>query len=249
MSEFAQYFSELRTELNKLPSRAAKGALLERAFQIPLLWPPSEYPTERTLAEQFQRALTPWGGKVHIVKSEDEAVPKVAELIQEAKATRGSRWICPRLNRFDWEKGLAHLNLEWIIPNSQELQAGGDEGKRREMIERMEKIEVGLTDCDLAVAHTGSLVFRHSSERNGYVNLFPWTHIAIVWISQVVKTVQEAIENLEASIPDKKWSANTVFVTGPSRSGDIDLTVGQGAAGPGRFHVILIDRPENENNG
>ncbi len=239
--EFSQFFSDLRGELTKLPQRPAKGELLRRAFDIPLVWPETEYPPESSMTEQFQRALSPWGGKTHLVKSESEAMNKIVEIVKESGARRLSRYRCPRLDALDWETALRPLNVEWDIPSPKERDDAKDERRKREIMLRLEKIEVGITDCDWAVAHTGTLVFRHDSQRNGYANLFPWTHIALAWRSQLVRTIQEVMELLDREQSAKSLQSNTLFITGPSRSGDIDLTVGQGAAGPGRFHAIIVD--------
>lgn len=235
------YLAELRAELEKLPSRPAKGELLRRAMAIPLTWPESEFPATRAMADQFTSAIGGWGGKVHRVKSESEVVAKAAEIIQEAGVKRLARWPSERLNRFDWEGGLAHLAPEWIVVSQADRAAAKDEAPRREIINRLEPLELGITECDLAIAHTGSVICLHGPERDGFTNLFPWTNICVVWLSQMVRTVQDAIDKLEAMRPAGAWAQNVQFITGPSRSGDIDLTAGQGAAGPGKYHAILIE--------
>lgn len=240
-SEFAAYLGELRSELDKLPSRPAKGELLRRAMEIPLAWPESEFPAARAMADQFTSAIGGWGGKVHRVKGEAEVVAKAAEIVQESGARRLRRWRSPRLDRFEWEQGLSHLTPEWLEVSSDERAAAREESARRAIIQRLEPLEIGITDCDLAVAHTGSVVCLHDGERDGFTNLFPWTNICVVWLSQMVRTVQDAVEKLESTRPSGAWAQNVQFITGPSRSGDIDLTAGQGAAGPGRYHVILVE--------
>ena len=64
--------------------------------------------------------------------------------------------------------------------------------------------------------------------------------------SQLVPTIQDMMDRLRKDLGEDGLPPNTAFITGPSRSGDIDLTVGQGAAGPGEHHVILIDSGEKE---
>ena len=109
------------------------------------------------------------------------------------------------------------------------------------LFDRLEKMEVGITDADYAVAHTGTLLFRHSPERYAQTNLFPWTHVAVVRLSQMVRRIDDLAEIMAAEHRDRPWHPNTIFQTGPSRSGDIDIKVGQGAAGPGETYVILIE--------
>lgn len=247
--EIETYIGELRDQLNAGAARPPKGELLARSDAIELVWPEAEFPADRPLADQFSKALAAWGAKVHRVSEEAEVMPKIAELIRAAKAKKISRFACPRLDKFDWHDGLGALNLEWIMPTPEEVEAGeaganegaGNFEARRAIRNRLAEIEVGITDADLAVAHTGTLLFRFSAERSGLINLFPWTTIAIVWEAQMVRTVEDLIRYLGEVQAGEDWPCNTVFATGPSRSADIDLTVGQGAAGPGRVHIVLIE--------
>ena len=239
-TELSDYIAELRKEVEKLPRVHQRGELLERAFEIPLIWPESEYLPDRSKAEQFKAALAPWNGEVHPVADESHVVPKVAEIVRAAEAKRLSRWQCPRLDRFDWEKGLADLGVEWVLPSPEEVAAANSE-ERKAIRERLAGIDLGITDADYAVAHTGTLVCEHTAQRNGFTNLFPWTHVSIVWMSQMVGTLEELFTRFELDHKEKPWRPNTILNTGPSRSGDIDLTQGQGAAGPGSWHVVLID--------
>ncbi|MCH8333855.1 lactate utilization protein [Candidatus Sumerlaeota bacterium] len=239
--DLSKYISELKGELARLPGRPRKGELLARAGEIPLIWPEAEFPPGRSDADQFEKTLSFWGAQVHRVGSDAEVVPKVAEVIEEIGARIVSRWHCPRLDVFDWDGGLKHLDLEWIEIDPDQVAAAESFEERKKIRDRLERIEVGITDADRAVAHTGTMLFEHSPERNGFLNLFPWTHIAVLRLSQMVRTIQDLVDLLGREHAGKPWRPNTVFVTGPSRSADIDLTHGQGAAGPGRLHVVLIE--------
>lgn len=241
-SEIRSFLGHLRGELAKLPvgSRPARGELLRRAFEIPLKWPAYEFPEGRSLPEQFEKAILPWGGKVHRVKDAAEARAKALELSTEAGAKRFSRWRTPFLDGLGLEGALEPLAPEWVRVTPEEVERVRTHAERIALFERMEKIDVGLIDCDRAVAHTGSLVVYHDAVREGLTNLLPWTLIAFVRESQIVATVQEAAEGIAADFATRPVPNQLLFITGPSRSGDIDLRVGQGAAGPGRHHVIAI---------
>jgi L-lactate dehydrogenase complex protein LldG len=239
--ELSQFCTELRGLTARLPARPSKGELLNRAFQIPLVWPESEFPPDRPLHEQFQKALATWGGRVHFAANDTAVVPLVTEILKNASAKRASRWRTRLLDSLNFEESLSPLGLEWVMPLPEEVLACRDFEERRELRNRLAQIDAGIIDADLAVAHTGTLLIRHSPERNGFTNLFPWTCIAIVRTEQLVRTVQDMVDFLDRDQAGKPWQPSTIFLTGPSRSGDIDLAVGQGAAGPGQMHVVLID--------
>lgn len=227
-------------ELKKLSGRPRRGELLARAMEIPLAWPEHEYPADRSMAEQFEKALATWGGRVHRVENDSDVVAKAGELIAAAEAKKISRWRSPALEKLDWERGLAHLKLEWILPSPEEIRAAETHDALRAIRNRLAKIDVGITECDHAVAHTGTVAVRHGPDRDGFTNLLPWTNIVIVRMSQMVRTLQDLIDKLDSERRANPFPPSFQFITGPSRSGDIDLTVGQGAAGPGQYHVILI---------
>lgn len=104
---------------------------------------------------------------------------------------------------------------------------------------------VGLTGCFAAIAETGTLMLTsgpHGPTRN---NFLPDTHIVVVRDAQVLPTYEEGWTRLraQAQTPAGTWSMpRTVnFVTGPSRTGDIEQRLVLGAHGPRRLHIIVVD--------
>lgn len=240
--ELRSYFGELRRELDKLPARPPRGELLRRAFEIPLVWPDWECPPGRPVVQQMSQALAPWGGKVYGAKSREAVAAKVAEIAAESGAKRFARWRTPYLDSFGFESALASIEgIEWIAIEPREIAAAKSPAARRALLDRVERAEFAIVDCDFAVAHTGSLVVRHDGVRDGWTNLLPWTLVAVVDESRVVRDVQEAAERVSADVARDGVPSALLFTTGPSRSGDIDLRVGQGAAGPGRHHVVVLE--------
>jgi len=94
-----------------------------------------------------------------------------------------------------------------------------------------------ITPCLAAVAETGSVVFASSGETPATLNFLPDNHIVVVNESQVVNHVDDVWTTLR----DTTGSVRAVnFVTGPSRTGDIEQTIEIGAHGPRRMHVVLV---------
>lgn len=96
---------------------------------------------------------------------------------------------------------------------------------------------VGITPCIAAVAETGSVVLASGPQTPAGLNFLPETHIIMVYESQVVRYVDDVFPQLRqyTSMPR---AIN--FVTGPSRTADIEQTLEIGAHGPRRMHVLLI---------
>ena len=102
---------------------------------------------------------------------------------------------------------------------------------------------VSLTPCLAAVAETGTLMLTSGEATPTTLNFLPDTHIVVVRTGQVVASYEDGWDLLRAQSADKLWGLpRTVnFITGPSRTGDIEQRIELGAHGPRRLHVILID--------
>jgi L-lactate dehydrogenase complex protein LldG len=105
---------------------------------------------------------------------------------------------------------------------------------------------VSLTPCLAAVAETGTLMLTSSEGTPTTLNFLPDTHIVVLRAGQVVASYEDGWDLLRAQATDKLWGLpRTVnFITGPSRTGDIEQRIELGAHGPRRLHVILVDAAE-----
>lgn len=98
---------------------------------------------------------------------------------------------------------------------------------------------VGVTDCFCAIAETGTIMLLSSPQSPASVSLLPETHIALVPISRLVATMEEAFALQRAEFGALPRAVN--LISGPSRTGDIEQTIVLGAHGPCRVHLILIE--------
>jgi L-lactate dehydrogenase complex protein LldG len=97
---------------------------------------------------------------------------------------------------------------------------------------------VGVTGAFCAIAETGTLVLASGSATPAAVSLLPETHIAVVPVSRIVRGMEEAWALLRSELGRLPRAVN--FVSGPSRTADIEQTINLGAHGPYRVHIILI---------
>lgn len=98
--------------------------------------------------------------------------------------------------------------------------------------------DVGISNAQAGIAETGTLVLDSARERHRLVSLVPPVHIAIIKASAIVETLGEALALLRK---DKEISPAITFITGPSRTADIELTLAIGVHGPQKLYVI-VDR-------
>ncbi len=100
---------------------------------------------------------------------------------------------------------------------------------------------VSLTPVEGAVAETATLVLVSGPETPTTLNFLPETHIAVVRTSQLHGTYEEVFEGLRARYGPGVLPRTVNFVTGPSRTGDIEQTLQLGAHGPKRLHILLVE--------
>lgn len=97
---------------------------------------------------------------------------------------------------------------------------------------------VGITGCQCAIAETGTLMLLSGPDTPATVSLLPETHIAIVAASRIVAGMEDAWALLRAEHGEPPRAVN--FVSGPSRTGDIEQTIVLGAHGPYRVHLVVV---------
>ena len=96
--------------------------------------------------------------------------------------------------------------------------------------------DVGISTVQAAIAETGTLVLISADERHRLVSLVPPVHIAIVDASRICETLGEALTLLRNG---RELSRAVTFITGPSRTADIELTLTVGVHGPQELYVII----------
>jgi L-lactate dehydrogenase complex protein LldG len=98
-----------------------------------------------------------------------------------------------------------------------------------------------VTPALAGIAETGTLMLTSGPDSPTTLNLLPETHIVVLKKSQIVGSYEDGWTRLR-DIQDKDTMPRTVnFITGPSRTGDIEQKILMGAHGPRRLHIVLID--------
>ncbi len=97
--------------------------------------------------------------------------------------------------------------------------------------------DIGITSADYALAATGTLVMLAGPSNPRLVSLLPPAHIAVLPVSSILSDMDE----LMLTLPDPaSLSSSMVFITGPSRTADIEQMLVRGVHGPGEIHAILV---------
>ena len=122
----------------------------------------------------------------------------------------------------------------WVELEALDWRAAGVEIAVRES---RETDLVGITGSFCAIAETGTLMAVSGPRMPATVSLLPETHIAVVRKSRIVRGMEEAWQLARSELGRLPRAVN--FISGPSRTADIEQTVTLGAHGPYRVHIIL----------
>jgi L-lactate dehydrogenase complex protein LldG len=98
---------------------------------------------------------------------------------------------------------------------------------------------VGVTGAFCAIAETGTLMMLSGVDTPATTSLLPETHVAVLDPSRIVATMEDAWDLMRMEHKQPPRAVN--FISGPSRTADIEQTVTLGAHGP--YRVLLILAP------
>ncbi|MGC8862761.1 MAG: L-lactate dehydrogenase (quinone) large subunit LdhH [Armatimonadota bacterium] len=111
---------------------------------------------------------------------------------------------------------------------------------RRQFVEA----DMGISGANIAIAETGTLVIVSNEGNARLVTALPPIHVAVVGYEKLVGTLEEAtaiLKVLARSASGQKMSAYVSYITGPSRTTDIEKTLTLGVHGPTEVHVVFVD--------
>lgn len=151
-----------------------------------------------------------------------------------------------------WRKTLEDLCVSHniralMLPNQPDLLSTWEGGPDLALFDRpmealkdtlFNNIDAGLTVAECAIADTGTLVILSSPEQPRSLSLVPPIHICLLDANRLYPDMPTALDQ-------ERWSAhmptNLIFVSGPSKTADIQQTLAYGAHGPKSMIVILVD--------
>lgn len=145
---------------------------------------------------------------------------------------------------------LAAQNLPAKLVMAPHPELEGLDWSQRPLLEREARAardgdQVSLQHAWAGVAETGTLLFPSDPVRPATLNLLPDTEVVLLRASAIVGAYEEAWDRLRAERTDPMTGGfmprNLMFVTGPSRSADIEQTLELGAHGPRRLHILLVE--------
>jgi L-lactate dehydrogenase complex protein LldG len=142
-------------------------------------------------------------------------------LVTEQNIQKATIWNTSHLKKLGIADSLRSLGVELVSPNANKHE--------------MSSCDLGITEADYLLPEKGTLVLRSSAEKPRAVSLLPRVHLAIV-------TPAALRADMHQVFAEAKDSNYLVFITGPSRTADIELTVTLGVHGPKNLYVWMMGK-------
>lgn len=176
----------------------------------------SEAPSSKVL-ENFRASAEMLGVHFSLVKNNEAATKSVEETIERLGAKRVA------VSSSDFVATIIEP-----IASTQFLEKASTEV--------LFDCDLGITSAQWAIAETGTLVLESDRENSRLTSLVPTVHLCILKASRIRQTLGEILD-----LTQPELSRTMTFITGASRTSDIELTLAIGVHGPKELHVVVIE--------
>jgi L-lactate dehydrogenase complex protein LldG len=211
-------------------------------------------PQRHTLKTQLLEQLSDVGGIVACMSSVAEATAYIIRVAQEKGASSVVRWQSDMLQTLEVDSALhqhgitvhtAAPPVDNLHDNTASAMAVAE--TRQALRGVLSEADMGLSGVDWVIAETGTLVVSALPGQMRGVSLLPPVHIAVARAEQIVATLADYLLLLRAASGadlQHHLTSCVSFITGPSRTGDIELTLSVGVHGPAELHLVVLDTPD-----
>jgi L-lactate dehydrogenase complex protein LldG len=221
------------TVLDTIREHATRGALpgarRERPTRPPVLQAAAD-PADWAVA--FAAELQAAAGHAHMPASPAEALDILMDIVRRHAAGAALAWDDEHLPLPGIRPALAEAGVQVL-----DATLPVEPAARTARLAELDRAAVGITGALAGLADTGSVALASGPGRGRIVSLLPPVHVALLPVARLYPTMAAFL----AAHPDvTRLASNLVFVTGPSRTGDIEQILTLGVHGPREIHVLLL---------
>jgi L-lactate dehydrogenase complex protein LldG len=228
MSDFAAATNLMRAALKR--AGAAQNGHGETQPQA-VATPPAPTASREEMSAHFVRELKELGGKAVVVDSPQAAIDAIVEFarvfeVKSAAIGEGARTDLQPLSEALGRNGVAVFSV-----------AQAPEEKRAELRARVASADAGVVEADFGVAASGTLVFVPTPARPRSLSLVPPVNIVLLRTDYLLPNLAALMSALGV---DAMRDNPVAFVTGPSRTADIEKRLVRGVHGPKTLYAVLV---------
>jgi len=178
------------------------------------------------LETQFIGELNKVNTNVIEAGSEDEVKSFLQDIIKEKELKSFAIWESQFLKEINLKQDFKDTGLKLITAKNKNRMANAD---------------IGITEVDYAIADTGTLVLLTDKNQPRSVSLLPPIHVAIVRPANLVRNIKDLFIILKSRLQNSEDITSCMtFITGPSRTADIELSLTLGVHGPKELYVVIL---------
>ncbi|MDN4085758.1 LutC/YkgG family protein [Paenibacillus polymyxa] len=193
----------------------------------PAFWHKFEWSAEQCI-EEFTANFTSVGGRVVRLPDLKKAADWIAHKARELGAAYIVRQNEPDLDALQLEAALPEVRLSvWNTDPAEDWKA------------RAAEADIGIVMADEAAAYTGSVAVLSSPQKGRSVSLLPTVLIILLPVERLRTRLGEILSRFDVA-GREQLPAGIHFITGPSRSSDIENDLTIGVHGPGIVYTLLV---------
>ncbi|MGB1252681.1 MAG: LutC/YkgG family protein [Candidatus Promineifilaceae bacterium] len=221
--------------LNKISAKIGKALLPDAEVTHPgaftdYSWNPQTPQDE--LVAQFKHELEALTGHVYLLDDVEDSAETILQILAKHNTKHIIAW---------GNDDLGLPNLREILGESgvtiDDNHLPTDEAGRKAQLAKSDEVYIGLTGANGGLADNGAIGIVSGKGRGRLASLSPPVHIALLRRDQIYPSIPAFLADHDGVTAD---ASNLVFIAGPSRTGDIEMTLSIGVHGPGETHVIVL---------
>ena len=201
--------------------------------------------TERqALLDRLMEMAVPINLNVLVLKDVEAVTEAIADLARNKDPEWGDRksivtWQHPLIERLMLADALADDNIPVHVTNLDGREPDTRERLRKQIVESY----IGITSADFCMADTATLVMRNRPGQARAVSLVPSIHIGVIYIDQIIWDLKElyALLSFDPEIRNEGLTNCMTFISGPSKTADVEATMVHGAHGPREVYIYIIE--------
>jgi L-lactate dehydrogenase complex protein LldG len=203
------------------------------------------------LAERFAEEIVKLGGKLEVVRSASDIHGYLSMLIDANAVNVAAVSDCEIARRLSLGEWIERKRLS-LVPTLKQFAASESNGDAPHM-ERYKweliKAGIGITSADYAIADTATLVLVTGGEQHRLMSLMPPVHVCLLNRDRLLPDLASLLAAVRANHYSGGRSPQAVtFITGTSRTADIELQLTRGVHGPREVHVLLYSDSDLKNS-
>jgi len=201
------------------------------------------------LLDRLVEMAQPINLNVNVLKDAHSVSAAIADLVKNKEPEWGDQksivaWDHPLIEDLSLADELAAENVPVYLADLDDPLSDGltEPQKRDRLRKQVMESYIGITSADFCMADTATLVMRTRPGQARSVSLVPSIHIGVIYLEQIIWDLKElyALLSFDPAVQKEGLTNCMTFISGPSKTADVEATMVHGAHGPREVHVYVI---------